>query len=174
VVVLLASAARRLLGVATALLRGSAQSRESLTQDSRSTVKARLIDPLRESFGEGRCTPRGDDVAASQEAVTWVGALGHAKHRGLHSATTVICAYVTSGDPLVTTRARSVVPARNDLTPRRAASSRLAAHEGRTAIAQHAPHAGGALGVGLGEWPATPALFWRRPAAQVATLRGRG
>ena len=36
-------------------------------------------------------------MAASSEAVTWVGALDHAKHRGLHSATTVICAYVTSG-----------------------------------------------------------------------------
>ena len=57
VFVLLASAARRLLGVAIALPRGSALSRESLTQDSRSTVKARLIDPLRESFGEGRCAP---------------------------------------------------------------------------------------------------------------------
>jgi hypothetical protein len=36
---------------------GNTQSRESLTQDSRSAVKARLIDPLRESFGERRCTP---------------------------------------------------------------------------------------------------------------------
>jgi hypothetical protein len=51
---------------------GSAQSRESLTQDSRSAVKARSFDPLRESFGEGRCTPRKAGVAASQEAVTWV------------------------------------------------------------------------------------------------------
>src|SRR6266705_7035111 len=53
---LLASAARRLLGVAIALSRESAQSRESLTQDSRSAVKARLFDPLRESFGERHCT----------------------------------------------------------------------------------------------------------------------
>src|SRR6202040_4066857 len=70
-VVLLAGGARRLLGVATALPRESAQSRESLTQDSRSAVKARLFDPLRESFGEERCTPRGDGVMAFKEAITW-------------------------------------------------------------------------------------------------------
>src|ERR1700675_1674977 len=59
VVVLLAGAARRLLGIAMALPRGSAESREPLTQGSRSAVKARLFDPLRESFGEARCAPRG-------------------------------------------------------------------------------------------------------------------
>src|SRR6202049_4181959 len=37
---------------------GEVLSRESLTQDSRSAVKARLFDPLRESCGEGHCTPR--------------------------------------------------------------------------------------------------------------------
>jgi len=67
VVVLLASAARRLLGVATALPRGSAQSRESLTQDSRSAVKARLFDPLRESFGEERCAPGNADESFTQD-----------------------------------------------------------------------------------------------------------
>ena len=67
VVVLLASAARRLLGVAMALPRGSAQTRESLTQDSRSAVKARLFDPLRESFGEERCTPCRADESFTQD-----------------------------------------------------------------------------------------------------------
>ena len=42
---------------------GSVQSRESLTQDSRSAVKARMFDPLRESFGERRCTPCKADVS---------------------------------------------------------------------------------------------------------------
>src|ERR1700676_5311073 len=60
---LLAGAARRFVGVAMALP-GEALSRESLTQDSRSAVKARLFDPLRESFGEERCAPRGDGVMA--------------------------------------------------------------------------------------------------------------
>src|SRR3984893_16708110 len=45
-----------------ALPRGSAESRESLTQDSRSAVKARLFDSLRESFGEERCALRGAGV----------------------------------------------------------------------------------------------------------------
>src|SRR5712691_2899244 len=57
-----------LLGVATALPRGSAQSRESLTQDSRSAVKARLFDPLRESFGEERCTPCSADESFTQDS----------------------------------------------------------------------------------------------------------
>ena len=65
---LLAGAARRLLGIATALPRGSAQSRESLTQDSRSAVKARLVDPLRESFGEERCTPSRGDESLTQDS----------------------------------------------------------------------------------------------------------
>jgi hypothetical protein len=46
-------------------------------------------------------------MAASREAVTNFLALDHAKRRRLHSATTVICAYVTGG-----TRYR--VPASND------------------------------------------------------------
>src|ERR1700680_112675 len=64
VVVLLAGAGRRFVGVAIERSPGSTQSRESLTQDSRSAVKARLFDPLRESFGEERCAPRGDGVMA--------------------------------------------------------------------------------------------------------------
>ena len=62
-------------------------------------------------------------------------------------------AYVTSGDPLVTTRARSAVPARCNLTPRRMASSGLGALQWREGFAQHAPAVGGDLGVGLGEGP---------------------
>jgi hypothetical protein len=46
---------------------GTAQSRESLTQDSRSAVKARLFDPLRESFGEERCTPCRADESFTQD-----------------------------------------------------------------------------------------------------------
>src|SRR5213592_1802492 len=55
---LLAGAARRLFGVATGASPGKRRSREPLTQGSRSAVKARLFDPLRESFGEERCAPR--------------------------------------------------------------------------------------------------------------------
>ena len=72
VVVLIAGAAWRFVGVATVLPREALQSRESLTQDSKSAVKARLFDPLRESFGKGRCTPCKAGVAASKEAVTWI------------------------------------------------------------------------------------------------------
>src|SRR6266545_2618635 len=46
---------------------GTAQARESLTQDSRSAVKARLVDPLRESFGEERCTPGTADESFTQD-----------------------------------------------------------------------------------------------------------
>ena len=59
---LLAGAARRLFGVATGASPGKRLSREPLTQGSRSAVKARLFDPLRESFGRERCAPRRDGV----------------------------------------------------------------------------------------------------------------
>jgi hypothetical protein len=72
----------------------------------------------------------------------------------------------------MTTRARSAVSARNDLTPRRAASSRLAAHARREGRAHTQPHVGGAFGVGLGEWPARPALFCRRLDGSAATVNG--
>ena len=65
---LLASVARRFIGVAIAFLLESLESRESLTQDSRSAVKARLFDPLRESFGEERCTPRRADESFTQDS----------------------------------------------------------------------------------------------------------
>src|SRR5450631_2248249 len=73
-------------------------SRESLTQDSRSAVKARSIDPLRESFGEGRCTPRTAGVTAFTRpsrgfapAVTRRNDLESRADRGMR-------AYVTSGE----------------------------------------------------------------------------
>ena len=68
--VLIASAARRFTRRRDGVPVGTAQSRESLTQDSRSAVKAQLVDPLRESFGEERCAPRDDGVMAFQEAIT--------------------------------------------------------------------------------------------------------
>ena len=129
---------------------GEALSRESLTQDSRSAVKARLFDPLRESFGEERCTPRGDGVMAFERPsrgfepfVTRRNALESRADRGMR-------AYVTGGDPPVDDAQTSAMRARYGLTPRRVASSRLAAHERREGLAQHAPHGGGDLGVGLG------------------------
>ena len=54
-------------GVAIAFLLESLESRESLTEDSRSAVKARLFDPLRESFGEERCTPGKADESFTQD-----------------------------------------------------------------------------------------------------------
>src|SRR6266849_4611861 len=66
VVVLLAGAAWRLVGVAIECSPGSIQPRESLPQDSRSAVKARMFDPLRGSFGEGRCTPRKAGVSGHE------------------------------------------------------------------------------------------------------------
>src|SRR3984893_6256101 len=47
---------------------GALKSRESLTQDSRSAVKARLFDPLRESFGGERCTPCRADESLTQDS----------------------------------------------------------------------------------------------------------
>ena len=67
---LLAGAARRFGWRRDWRFPGEAPSREPLTQGSRSAVKARLFDPLRESFGEERCAPRGDGVMAFQEAIT--------------------------------------------------------------------------------------------------------
>lgn len=118
VFVLLASAARRLLGVAIAPPRGSALSRESLTQDSRSTVKARLIDPLRESFGKGRCAPsryktwrplRGRHVGSEPSSC---------EGTPLTAPPTVVCARTSLAvAPLMTTRAGSTVHARYGRTP---------------------------------------------------------
>ena len=68
----------------------------------------------------------------------------------------------------------SAMRARYGLTPRRVASSRLAAHERREGLAQHAPPVGGAIGVGLGEWPATPAMFCRRRGYSGGNAQGSG
>jgi len=97
---LLAGAARRLFGVATGASPGKRLSRESFTQDSRSAVKARWFDPLRESIGEERCAPREEGVMGFQEAITQFGALGHATECRVEAETVEPRAYVTSGCPL--------------------------------------------------------------------------
>ena len=86
-----------LFGVATGASPGKRPSREPLTQGSRSAVKARLFDPLRESFGEERCAPREEGVMAFQEAITQSGALGHATEYRVEAETVALRAYVTSG-----------------------------------------------------------------------------
>ena len=126
---------------------GSAQSRESLTQDSRSAVKARLFDPLRESFGEGRCTPCRADVSGLERG-RHVG-LRPSSREGtpLKAAPIVVCARTSLAVTLVDDAQTSAMRARYSLTPRRVASSRLTAHERREGLAQHAPHGGGDLRV---------------------------
>lgn len=94
---LLAGAARRLVGVATGASPGKRLSRESLTQDSRSAVKARLFDPLRKSFGEERCAPREAGVMGFKEAITYFGALDHATECRVEAETVALRAYVTGG-----------------------------------------------------------------------------
>ena len=121
VVVLLASAARRLLGVAMALPRGSAQTRESLTQDSRSAVKARLFDPLRESFGEERCALRGAGVnGLERDHHVGLSASSRDETR-VDAATAPLRAYVTGG---ASNDAQTIaMRARCGFTPLRVASS---------------------------------------------------
>ncbi len=85
---------------------GDRSSRESLTQDSRSAVKARLFDPLRESVGEKRCASRVDGRDGLREAITQFGALGHATECRVEAETVALRAYVTSGCPASARRAR--------------------------------------------------------------------
>jgi hypothetical protein len=130
---------------------GTAQPRESLTRDSRSTVKARLIDPLRESFGDGRCarhvglSPRpraktlrdGRDRAYARVRHWWLAPPVDDARRQRRA-----CALRTHPVPL--------------------ASSWLVADKRSEDHSRHAPHVGGDLEVGLGWTPATPALLCRR------------
>src|SRR5437660_11497083 len=95
VVVLLASAARHFVGVAMALPRGSAQPRESLTQDSRSAVKARLLIPYGNHSARSVALPA--KLMWRPEAVTWVGALDQATKRCADAERRPMRAYVTSG-----------------------------------------------------------------------------
>ena len=83
---------------------GERQSRESLTQDSRSAVKARLFDPLRESFGEERCAPRGDGVMAFKRPSRGFRAFVMRRNPLESRADGGMRAYVISGGPLMTTR----------------------------------------------------------------------
>src|SRR6266508_86985 len=100
-----------------ALRGGARQSRESLTQDSRSAVKARLVDPLRESFGDRRCTRRGrrrDGLAPRPSRgfrtfVTRRNALERRADRGMR-------AYVTGSDDA---RGQESCVRAYGLTPRR-------------------------------------------------------
>ena len=69
-----------------------------------------------------------------KEAITYFGALDHATECRVEAETVAPRAYVTSGCPLVTTRAMRM-RGRNDLTPRRA-TGLWPAHERREGLAQ--------------------------------------
>lgn len=103
---------------------GERSSRESLTQDSRSAVKARssVTRIIRRGALHALQSWRKGPL---KEAVTWVGALGHARKRLEYAQTAPMRAYVTGSDDAQAAALR----ARYGLTPRRVASSRLAAHE---------------------------------------------
>ena len=150
---------------------GGAQSRESLTQDSRSAVKARLSDPCVDHSWKALHLPAAG-VAASQEAVTKFRALGHARKRREYATTMPMRAYVTSGDPLVddARKARLLrATASRHIAWRAQGSPTRAA---RRTSAQHAPHGGGALRVGLRGWRATPALLCRRRGGSGGNAQG--
>ena len=136
----------RLLGVATALPRGTRSSRESLTQDSRSAVKAR--SSVTRIIRRGALHPLQSWCERPlKETVTWVEALGHARKRRGNAETVPMRAYVTGSDDARDSRVR----AGYGLTPRSVgASSRLAAHERREGLAQHAASQGAVSRVGLG------------------------
>jgi hypothetical protein len=80
------------------------RSRESLSQDSRGTEAGASDDPLNGSGGDRHCTGRTERVMSGPEAITSVVAQRHSGKRRQHAAPAEICAYVTSGGPLVTTR----------------------------------------------------------------------
>ena len=133
---LLAGAAWRFVGVAMALPRGSAQPRESLTQDSRSAVKARSFDPSVDHSAKGVAPlaklawrPRERPSRGFERFVTRRNALEGRADRGMR-------AYVTGGAHRQwTTRAGSAVHMRYDITPRRMASSWLATQAERGSCA---------------------------------------
>ena len=140
------------------------RSREPLTQGSRSAVEARrsvtritrweaLHLPACWRDGRSRRPSRTPSRCLTRSKIA----------RKAHRPG--VRAYVTSGEPLVTTRAQRGAGAQR---PHTTACGELKARGARAARRSraHAPHVGGALGVGFGEWPATPALFCRRPAAQ--------
>ena len=134
----------------------------------------RRVDLLRGSLGGRHCTSRLAGVTAAPGGRhVPPEPLPHAKQDRSQGASPGVRAYVTSGGPLVTTRAQRGAGAQR---PHTTACGELKARGARAARRSraHAPHVGGALGVGFGEWPATPALFCRRPAAQVVTLRAAG
>ena len=171
VVLLLASAARRFLGVAIALPRGSARSRESLTQDSRSAVKARLFDPLRESFGERRCASRGRRRDGLERPSRGFRALGHAKECRVEAETVALRAYVTSGAPLVTTRAMRDACA---LRPHATSCGELVARGTRAARRSRAARTAGrrqSQGCGSGEGRRRLRCSAGVAAVQVPTLK---
>ena len=135
VVVDLAGAARRFVGVATRSPGGS-PSRESITQDSRSAVMARIsIRNVDQSWWA--LHPPHRVRGGPHGAVTRVLDARHARDRRLTTAPVVISAYVTTGGPVVTTRAHGRASAQR---PRAtcAASSR-AAPRNRREVSFHMP-----------------------------------
>src|SRR6202171_1606588 len=127
---LLAGAARALLA-SRWRFPGEALSRESLTQDSRSAVKARSFDPSVDHSARGIAPlaklawrPRERPSRGFERFVTRRNALESRADRGMR-------AYVTSCSDDAQT---SAMRARYGLTPRRVASSRLAAHERREGL----------------------------------------
>ena len=122
----------RLLGVAIALLWGSALSRESLTQDSRSAVKARPLRSVTRIIRRGALRSSRRWRNGLPEAITWFGALDHATGCRVDAETVPMRAYVTGG---ASNDARtSAMRARYGLTPRRVTSSGLATHERREGL----------------------------------------
>jgi len=161
---------------------GERSSRESLTQDSRSAVKARPCDPLRESFGGRRCARRKAGVMAAPG--------GHHVRRSprsreetpLISAPIVVCARTSLA---VTTRAGSAMRVLRPHATSCARARWLAAHEWREGLAQHAPpvggnlrvvarvKAGGACGVLQAPWPRCQRSRQRSARRSPPCRRGR-
>jgi hypothetical protein len=84
---------------------GEPPARKSLTQDSGGAQAGALDDPLGGSDGDWHCTSRREGVIQAAGAITWVGALRNATKRRVDAVPVPWRAYVTSGGPLVTTRA---------------------------------------------------------------------
>src|SRR5207302_6638129 len=139
---------------------------ESLTQDSRSAVGARLIDPLRESFGGEHCTHRVQDVMAfqrpsrgSEPSIT--------RRDAARTQRRCRCARTSLA---VTTRAKRYAYAlRPHATSRgRAQGSRHTS--GAKTFAQHAPPIGGDLWMGSDEGRRRLRCSPGAATTQVATL----
>jgi hypothetical protein len=98
---------------------------------TRSAVKARLFDPLRESFGEERCAPRRDGVMAFKRPSRGFRPFVMRRNPLESRADGGMRAYVISGGPLMTTRKPAPCV-------RAAASRHVVWRERREGLAQHA------------------------------------